>query len=74
MKHMNCVQGLGGQPEGKRPLKELGVEGSLEWVLREVGWGDGLDSTGVGQGPVAGCCEYGNGHLRFIKQGGLLTS
>ena len=38
-----------------------------------VGWGNRQDSTGVGQGPVAGCCEYGNGH-RFMKQGSLLTS
>jgi hypothetical protein len=57
------------------PLEELGVEGrSLKWVLREEGWGDGLDSIGVGQGPVAGCFEFGNGHLRFMKQGSLLTS
>jgi hypothetical protein len=28
--------------------------------LREIGWGGGgLESTGSGQGPVAGCCECG---------------
>jgi hypothetical protein len=31
--------------------------------LREIGLGgggDGLDSTGSGQGPVVGCCECGD--------------
>jgi hypothetical protein len=30
--------------------------------LREIGLGEGggLDSTGSGQGPVAGCCECGD--------------
>jgi hypothetical protein len=29
--------------------------------LREIGLGVcGLDSTGSGQGPVTGCCEYGD--------------
>jgi hypothetical protein len=29
--------------------------------LREIGLGGcGLDSTGSGQGPVAGCCECGD--------------
>jgi hypothetical protein len=28
--------------------------------LREIGLGCGLDSTGSGQGPVAGCCECGD--------------
>jgi hypothetical protein len=29
--------------------------------LREIGLGGcGLDSTGLGQGPVAGCCECGD--------------
>jgi hypothetical protein len=25
-----------------------------------LGWGCGLDSTGSGQGPVAGCCKCGD--------------
>jgi hypothetical protein len=25
-----------------------------------LAWGCGLDSTGSGQGPVAGCCECGD--------------
>lgn len=28
--------------------------------LREVGWGCGLDSSGLGKEPVAGCCECAN--------------
>jgi hypothetical protein len=33
-----------------------------EWILGRLAWGmgGGLDSTGSGQGPVAGCCECGN--------------
>jgi hypothetical protein len=30
-----------------------------EWILGRLAWG-GLDSTGSGQGTVAGCCECGN--------------
>jgi hypothetical protein len=46
-----------GKPEGKRPLgrprRRWDQNGS-----REIGLGVcGLDSTGSGQGPVAGCCE-----------------
>jgi hypothetical protein len=25
-----------------------------------LAWGCGLDSTGLGEGPVAGCCECGD--------------
>jgi hypothetical protein len=51
--------------EGKRPLGRP----RLRWVdgirmdLREIGlggWGGGLDSTGLRQGPVAGCGECGD--------------
>jgi hypothetical protein len=31
-----------------------------EWILGRMAWGCGLDSTGSGQGPVAGCCECGD--------------
>jgi hypothetical protein len=34
-----------------------------EWILGRLAWGGGrcgLDSTGSGQGPVAGCCECGD--------------
>jgi hypothetical protein len=32
----------------------------------------GLDSSGSGQGPVAGCCEHGNDLSSVIKGGELL--
>jgi hypothetical protein len=34
--------------------------------------GYGLDSTNSGQGPVANCCELGNGHLCSIEVGEFL--
>jgi hypothetical protein len=30
--------------------------------LWKLAWGFRLDSTGSGQGPVAGCCECGDEH------------
>jgi hypothetical protein len=33
----------------------------------------GLDSSGPGQGPVAGCCEHGNELSGSIKWGELLA-
>jgi hypothetical protein len=53
---------LVGKHEGKRPLGrprhrwENGIRMDLGDWLR----GCGLDSTGSGQGPVAGCCECGD--------------
>jgi hypothetical protein len=53
---------LVGKPEGKRPLEDQGVGGKMvsEWILGRLAWGCGLDSTGSGQGPVAGCGECGD--------------
>jgi hypothetical protein len=50
-------------------LGELVVEGrSVKWDLREVDWGEMVwDSTGVGQGRVASCWEYGYELLRCLK-------
>jgi hypothetical protein len=41
---------LVGKPEGKIPLEDQGVDGRLgsEWILGELTWGCGLDSTGLG--------------------------
>jgi hypothetical protein len=49
---------LVGKPEGKRSLGRQGVGGKMgsEWILGRLGWGCGLDSTGSGPRPVAGCC------------------
>jgi hypothetical protein len=54
---------LVGKPEGKRPLgrprRKCGD--GIRMNLREIGLGGcGLDSTGSGQGPVAGCRECGD--------------
>jgi hypothetical protein len=53
---------LVGKPEGKGPLEDQGVGGKMgsEWILRRFLGGCGLDSTGSGQGPVAGCFECGD--------------
>jgi hypothetical protein len=57
------VQGFGVKAEGKRPLgrPRRRWEGGIRMDLRDTGLGEcGLDSTGSGQGPVAGCCECGD--------------
>jgi hypothetical protein len=49
---------LVGKPEGKRPLGRP----RRKWedgIRKGLAWG-GLDSTGSGQGPVAGCGECGD--------------
>jgi hypothetical protein len=52
---------LVGKPEGKRqtgrPRRKW--EDGIRKDLMDIGLGGGggLDSTGSGQGPVAGCCE-----------------
>jgi hypothetical protein len=54
---------LVGKPEGKRPLgrPRRRWEDGIRVDLREIGLGGCvLDSTGSGQGPVAGCCEFGD--------------
>jgi hypothetical protein len=54
---------LVGKPEGKRPLgrPRHRWEDGVRMDLGEIGLGGcGLDSTGSGQGLVAGCCECGD--------------
>jgi hypothetical protein len=54
---------LVGKPKGKRPLgrPRHRWEDGVRMDLREIGLGGcGLDSTGLGQGQVAGCCECGD--------------
>jgi hypothetical protein len=53
---------LVGKPEGKRPLgrPRRRWEDAVRIDLREIGSGGcGLDLTGSGHGPVAGCHECG---------------
>jgi hypothetical protein len=53
---------LVGKPEGKRPLgrPRHRWEMGSEWILGRLAWGGGLDSSGSGQIPVAGCGESGD--------------
>jgi hypothetical protein len=54
---------LVGKPEGNIPLgrPRRRWEVGIRMDLREIGLGGcGLDSTGSGQGPVAGCGECGD--------------
>jgi hypothetical protein len=43
-------------------LEDKGIGGKMgsEWILGKMAWGCGLDSSGSGQGPVAGCCVCGD--------------
>jgi hypothetical protein len=52
-----------------RPRRRCRRMGS-EWILRENGWGAcGLDTTGSRQGPMSGCCEYGDESSGFLRHG-----
>jgi hypothetical protein len=54
---------LVGKPEGKRPFgrpRRRWEDGIKMDLTRRLAWGCGFDSTGSGQGPVAGCCECGD--------------
>jgi hypothetical protein len=57
---------LVGKLEGKRLLGSpwRRWEDGIRMDLRKIGLERcGVDSTGSGQGPVAGCCESGDEHL-----------
>jgi hypothetical protein len=49
-------------PKERDHFEDQGVGGKMgsEWILGRLAGGCGLDSTGSGQGPVAGCCECGD--------------
>jgi hypothetical protein len=40
--------------------QDVGGNMGSEWILGRLAWGCELDSTVSGQGPVAGCCEFGD--------------
>jgi hypothetical protein len=51
-------------------LEDLGVDERiiLKYILKKWIWGWGLDSSGSGQGPVLGYCEFGNEPLDSIER------
>jgi hypothetical protein len=51
---------LAESPKERDHLEDQGVGWKMgsEWILGRLG--GGLDSTGSGQGQVAGCCECGD--------------
>jgi hypothetical protein len=57
-----CTRFWWESPRERDHLEDQGVGGKMgsEWILGRLAWGGGLDSTGSGQGPVAGCCECGD--------------
>jgi len=67
---------LVGKPEGKRPpgRPSRRSEVNIKINVMEVGWGHGLDWSGLGQGQVAGTCKGVNELLGSIKWGDFLSS
>jgi hypothetical protein len=55
--------------QGRRPLGRSGRrwEDHIKVDLREVGWGYGLDRSGLGERQMTGCCECGNEPSGSIK-------
>jgi hypothetical protein len=56
-------RGFGGkEPKERDHLEDQGVVGKMgsEWILGRLAWGCGFNSTGSGQGQVAGCCTCGD--------------
>jgi hypothetical protein len=65
----NCMQGFGGDPEGKTPLGRPYTDGAI--ILKWTRWYE-PDSSGSGQGKVAGSCEHINGTSVRLKYGEFL--
>jgi hypothetical protein len=63
------ILGFVGKPEGKsllgRPICRW--EDNIKMDVREIGWVNGLDSSGLGQGLVEGSSEHGDEISRSIK-------
>jgi hypothetical protein len=71
----NAYKILVGKPEMKRPVgrPRRRWEDNIKIAVRgNVAGRCGLDSSGSGQGPVAGSCEHSNGHSDSIKIGEFL--
>jgi hypothetical protein len=73
-REIDAYRALVGKPEEKgqlgRPRRRW--KDNIKMDLREVGWGHGLDRSGLGYGQVAGCCECGNEPSGSIKCGEFL--
>jgi len=56
-------------PEAKRKLGRPRPkwDNNINRNLKEIWWGHGIDSSGLGYGPVAGSCERGNELSNSIK-------
>jgi hypothetical protein len=59
---INLYRALVGKPEGKKELRRRRRrwEDGIKMDLGEISWGGGVDSSGSGLGPVAGCRECGD--------------
>jgi hypothetical protein len=57
-----CTRLLWESPKERDHLEDQDIGGKMgsEWILGRLAWGCRLDSTGLGQGLVAGCCECGD--------------
>jgi hypothetical protein len=58
--NINVHRVLIGNPECKRPLRNLSVDSSviLKQILENKVTGHALESFDLGQGQVAGCCKH----------------
>jgi len=56
-------------PLGRRRGRRI----TLKWIFKDIGWEHELDSSGSGQGQVAGSCKHGNDTLTSIKYQNFLT-
>jgi len=53
-----CIQGFGGETEGKRQLWRPRRNGFiLTWIF-DIGWEPVLDGSDSGQGYDVNCCEH----------------
>jgi hypothetical protein len=70
----NACKILVGNLNGRDYLDDLGVDERiiLEIIHKNNVGRSGKDSSGSGWGPVAGCCEHGNGLSYSIKGGEFL--
>jgi hypothetical protein len=70
-----CIQNFGQENlKGRDHMEDIGIDVKiiLEWILWKYDGKLWTDSSGSGQGPVAGSCEDGNKLLDSIKGGEFL--